>query len=208
MRKVVFSCVQKNSAAAPYRDGLPMLHLYQDIFEGHAATGSHAFTSRTVEDEDDMEDDEPPPDEALSGDEDECMHSSRFSPTLSNSSKSIKKGGSSGKGRKPPVQSQMLEALKQIVAQNDRDVQLRQAPTTSSSTTPLERCAMVLQEMELGINIYAFMLHYLGTHAFYQPVFLSMDPSIRRQWVHIIYTSGPDGPPPAFYTPPPPPPTY
>ena len=50
--------MQGNPVAAPYRDGLPMLHLYQDIFEGHAVTGNHAFTSCTVGDEDDIEDDE------------------------------------------------------------------------------------------------------------------------------------------------------
>ena len=59
--------MQGNPAAAIYRDGLPMLHLYQNIFEGHAATGSHTFASRTVGDEEDREDDEPPTDEPLSG---------------------------------------------------------------------------------------------------------------------------------------------
>ena len=102
----------------------------------------------------------------------------------------------------------MVKALNKLIAMGDREVQPQQAPMASSSTAPLERCVMVLQDIDLYINIYALMLHYLGTHAFYQPVFLSMDPTLRCQWMHIIYTSSPDGPPSAFHSPPPPPPSY
>ena len=67
-----------------------------------------------------MEDDEPPADEPLSGEEDECMYSSRFSLSLNTSSRLIKKGWSSDKGRKPTMQTQMVEALNKLVAQDDR----------------------------------------------------------------------------------------
>ena len=50
-----------------------MLNLYQDIFEGHGATCSWAFTSLTIGDEDDMEEEEPPNEMSYSGEEDESM---------------------------------------------------------------------------------------------------------------------------------------
>ena len=63
-----------------------------------------------------MENDELLTDEPLSGEEDECMYSSRFSPSLNTSSRSIKKGGGSGKSRKPTMQTQMVEGLNKLVA--------------------------------------------------------------------------------------------
>ena len=72
--------MQKNPSAALYRNGLQMLRLYQDIFEGHNATGSMAFTFVSTSVGAGMFDDVHSVDEDDS--EDESMLRSHFLPSI------------------------------------------------------------------------------------------------------------------------------
>ena len=155
-----------------------MLHLYQDIFEGHGATGSRAFTSRSSGPEEDIMDVQDDEEYEVSGDEDESMQNSRREPSVNKSSRSIDKGKTRAGPKRTPT-SDLADVVKEWVAYNKMEKQQQAAEGSSSAVDPLEKCEEVLQDMDLDPNTHAYVLHYLYEHERYQRIFLKMDASFR-----------------------------
>ena len=75
--------------------------------------------------------------EADSGEEEESMLRSSFSPIMHTSSRSVRKGRSRGKTKKTTPQLELVNVMKELVAYTVREVQQSSTPVPSSSTTPL-----------------------------------------------------------------------
>ena len=120
-----------------------MLNLYQDIFEGHGATSSRAFISRSTRAEEDVMDVEEDEDNEVSGDEDESMHNTRCEPSFNRSSRSIGKWKTRA-GPKRTLQNELVDAVKEWVAYSILEKQQTPAEGSSSTVDPLEKCEEVL----------------------------------------------------------------
>ena len=200
----MFDLMQDNPNAAPYRNGLPMLHLYQDIFEGQGASGSFAYHSTSTYTRPTGLDDVPTNDEDDLADE--TMNTRSFSPSINTSSRSIGKDKGKGRRYRGTRADHLIDVMEELVSRvrtepNDRVEDVHPA---QSSVSPLEKSSLILQEMSLDAGMYTFLLDYLLKNPNLQPVFNNMDPNLRVQWVHIIASSA-AAPPPPSYTPHPPP---
>ena len=133
--------MQRNPSVASYRNGLQMLHLYQDIFEGNGAIGSMAFHSASTFVGASQSDDVHSIDEEYN--KDESMHRSCFSPSINTSSRSIDKGKSTRRGRRPTTQNELVDAVKELVVIHARDVPDASLPI-SSSMSVLDKYGQIL----------------------------------------------------------------
>ena len=89
--------MQRNPSVVPYRNGMPMWHLYQDIFEGHGAIDNFAFHFASTYIGAGLFDD-------VSFDDDNDT-----------SSRSIGKGKSTGRGRWPMERTELVDAVKELL---------------------------------------------------------------------------------------------
>lgn len=133
--------MQRNPSATPHQNGLQMLHLYQDIFEGHDGSGSMAFHSASTFVGASQSDDVHFVDEDDS--EDELTHRSHFLPSINISSRSIGKGKSTWRDRQPTTQTKLVDAVKKLMAIHARDVPDASLPI-SSSMSVVDKCGQIL----------------------------------------------------------------
>ena len=197
--------MQNNPNVALCQNGLPMLHLYQDIFEGQGTTSSFAYHSTFMYMRPNRSDDVPLDDEDDYADE--TMNTNCFSPSMNTSSRSIGKGKSKGRRNRATQADQLIDTVRELVNRvgHRQGHGVEAIDPAQSSMSPLDKSALILQEMSLDAEIYAFLLDYLLKNPNLQYVFNNIDPNMRVQSRHIIASSA-AAPPPASYTPQPSPP--
>ena len=193
--------MQNNPNVAPYRNGLPMLHLYQDIFEGQSATSSFAYHYISTYVRPGQSDDVPLEDEDNCAEE--TMNTFHFCPSMNTSSRSIGKGKSTRRRNPPMWANLVIDTLRELVnkvggggggggdGDGDGDEVVVHA---QSSMSVLDKSALILQEVSLEAGMYAYLLDYLLKNPNLQSMFNNMNPNLRMQWVHIITAL----PPPSY----------
>ena len=195
--------MQNNPNAASWQNGLPMLYMYQDIFERQCATGSFPYHSTSTYVRPSQFDDIP------LGDEDSCtdeiMNTYRFCPSMNTSSRSIGKGKSTVRHNRQTRADLIIDTLRELVNKvgGDGDGDKPIEPT-QSLVSALDKSSHILQQMSLEPRMYAHLLDYLLKNPNVQFVFNNMEPSLHMQWVHIIAASLATPPPPSCSPHPPP----
>ena len=131
--------MQDNPNVVLYRNGLPMLHLYQDIFEGQGIIGSFAYHSISIY----MR-------PSGSDDEDDCanetMNTTCFSPSMNRSSRSISKGKSKGRRNRPTRVDQLIDAVRELINRVGfgQGHGVEAVDPAQSSMNPLDKSALIL----------------------------------------------------------------